>query len=876
MRKSPFGLGGPWVGLSIIVLLGGMEIQAQVKSSCTLRGRDTLTSTGVTVRQCLDLAALDAQTVVIPANVTRIDNDGFSLCETSETQGGLADIVYVMDQSGSMGLGNVWISSSGLDTVWLHGTSNCGGNYTTADRNNFGSITVLNQGGTRQVNKLNPAKDPRLLCNDYWSGDPYSQRAIALRGAIEYQAQRAPNSRAGYVGFSGSLSGATQPRQLNSQTNINAIQNNINIINSGATNYTIGLNQAKTWLNNPTLSPNPTKAVIFVSDGKPTEPDNELLYLTTTITADMPPVYGIFLGVPRPDTLRLSELSTLTGGKFFLIPPDRPDSLKAVVERILNVILRQYQPNRSEVTNTTIIPNETGRAASTDFTRQADGSWLVRLDDSVGLVGQSSNKIGMSTEMRETTSGDLKPKAINFSLNTTGPDANTNTNLPGTQFSVKCVELPPEINVVKVAYIKDTDGDGAGDKVFFVFTRPLTALPAAIDTIYWNRVAPGFNNKIAPKLSFLPGSGNTVVIADLTASPFPKGLTSIPLGEKPIGVLPQGGVLLGQRPAINDSIGPILDSGLTKPFDNSKVSGGGVLNLDTLVIYVSEGMRTNTTWDNLLLWGKPVNGQCSDFANAKPVVPARQPIQNPDQKSFIIMVANGQGGPTPVVGDCIYLNVDGTQTDLVMNIPSPHGIQLRGRRPPREIELFRGYPPVVGFDSANTPGFLLVTNDPRNGNNMDFSRPDDQGRYQIYWVPPVGYVSGQPFNPMIPANPASLPVGQDLTTAGVLPRNISTIQVVSTGKYIAHVSIFDNHGQFMKSFVQAFGYQGELNNGARVATKGLVSYLVWDLKDSKNRKAGQGVYIWKVVFRFENGKQEIQYTRTGLMRNVYPVAAPTP
>ena len=42
--------------------------------------------------------------------------------------------------------------------------------------------------------------------------------------------------------------------------------------------------------------------------------------------------------------------------------------------------------------------------------------------------------------------------------------------------------------------------------------------------------------------------------------------------------------------------------------------------------------------------------------------------------------------------------------------------------------------------------------------------------------------------------------------------------------------------------------------------------LVWDLKDDHGRKAGQGVYIWKVLFTFDSGKQEVQYTRTGVMR----------
>jgi hypothetical protein len=38
------------------------------------------------------------------------------------------------------------------------------------------------------------------------------------------------------------------------------------------------------------------------------------------------------------------------------------------------------------------------------------------------------------------------------------------------------------------------------------------------------------------------------------------------------------------------------------------------------------------------------------------------------------------------------------------------------------------------------------------------------------------------------------------------------------------------------------------------------------MKDKNHQLAGQGVYVWKVRFEFKGGKQEIQYTRTGITR----------
>ncbi|MEO6095894.1 MAG: hypothetical protein ABIW76_09480, partial [Fibrobacteria bacterium] len=609
-----------------------------------------------------------------------------------------------------------------------------------------------------------------------------------------------------------------------------------------------------------------------LSDGLPTSPNNNpdayLDVLSPTypgMPGVMPPVYGIFMGRPSGDTIKLADLSKRTGGQFFLIPPSRPDSLKAVVERILNVILRQYQPSTAVVTNNNVVPPQTGRAGPGNFTRQDNGSWLMTLHQPVGLKAAGDNSIDAATELVDVQSGTLKPKSINFILNTTGPQETTNKNLIGTQFSVSCVDLPPPINTVKVAYIRDTDGDGAGDKVFIVFTRPLDALPPNIPAIYWNNfglIAPG-----PPVLSFLTGSGNTVVIADLTKNQFPVGMTGIPAGGKPIAILPDDqGIFSAQRPPIADSIGPILDSAVVRPFDNSKVMPGGDLNMDTIIVFASEPIRTGNTWNNLLLWSKSVGDKCSDYVHALPVVPSGQPSQDANSRVITLIVPTGTGVPTPLAGDCVYLNTNGVYSDMNKNIPPENGTRLKGKKPPKEIELFRGYPPVVGL-KADNPGFLVVTNDPRKTDTSDYSTKDTQtGLFVTRWIPPYGFVINQAFAPVIPdiRTPST---GIDPNQTSAMPDNIASVQVISTGKYIVDISIYDNNGGFVRKLRQAFGFHGELNNRDRIANRGLVSYLVWDLKDFKGQKAGQGVFIWKAVFRFESGKQDVEYTKTGVVRN---------
>jgi hypothetical protein len=431
------------------------------------------------------------------------------------------------------------------------------------------------------------------------------------------------------------------------------------------------------------------------------------------------------------------------------------------------------------------------------------------------------------------------------------------------------ITLKPALNLVKHAYIKDSNGDGRGDKVYVVFSRPLEAVPATMTPTYWNQVSPEFDNTLQPVLTIHPTMPN-VLVADFSADPFPKGATGIPAGQRPFATLPSDGVFGAQKPAIADSIGPIIDSAKIRPFNNlALVPGATDLNIDTIVIFVSEKLATQSNWNELLRFSKPVNGACTDYANSSPILTFRDPVDNGDG-TFTFLVATGKGA-SPIAGDCVFLNVNGTYTDMLKNPPMIHGEKLLGPKPPREIELFRGYPPVAGLN-AGGPGFVVVNNDPQGVDGSEYSGIHN-GQVRTVWVPPadfpVDYKAGQSvYVASIPALQQANEANKDPGKRSVMPLDISTVQVISTGEYIAYVSIFDNLGNFVKSFQQAFGYRGELNNQERAAKRGLVSYLVWDLKNHKGSKAGQGVYVWKVVFHFKTGKQEIRYTKTGVMRNL--------
>src|SRR6185369_15266358 len=107
----------------------------------------------------------------------------------------------------------------------------------------------------------------------------------------------------------------------------------------------------------------------------------------------MPPVYGIFLGRPSPDTLILDSISKLTGGRFFSVPSTRPDSLKSVMAKILNTLMRQYRPVGAVLANNSVSPISVGTASAGDFTRQGDAQWLFKFDRSVPLLEGQPNQI---------------------------------------------------------------------------------------------------------------------------------------------------------------------------------------------------------------------------------------------------------------------------------------------------------------------------------------------------------------------------------------------------------------------------------------------------------------------------------------------------
>ncbi len=382
---------------------------------------------------CLDLIALNGGGTPIQtaSNATRISNQGMTLCKNAfgtQTTGGVADIVYVYDNSGSMGLGGgAWINPANGDTVFYQSTTGCPAGSGAGGANTNGTITipVWNAAGLATT----PTTMPRLISNTgctSWSGDPYNARGRAFRLGITSQSTLSPLSTAGIMSFNNAVNNSQRPLVLNA-ANTATVLNSIAAVSGGGTLYQPPLDSSKNWLLNTAITgANRTKAVIFLSDGRPTDTTGTGNYLnilqnnyrSPPLPAGlMPPIYGIFLGKDTVGSGRLKKLSDTTGGQFHLIPPNRPDSLSSVVASIVGNIIVASAPRTVTITNTTV--NQTSVSDTLAF--DTAGNLSLTLDSIIALR-QGTNNFRVTV-----TNTDGSVKVYTFSIKADGPAATTST-----------------------------------------------------------------------------------------------------------------------------------------------------------------------------------------------------------------------------------------------------------------------------------------------------------------------------------------------------------------------------------------------------------------------------------------------------------------
>ncbi|MBD3420136.1 MAG: hypothetical protein GF398_08475 [Chitinivibrionales bacterium] len=381
------------IACAVTICLANEIVFSQSSDRCDLVSK---METGQNYRRCVSLKDL-SDTLYVPESVTRISKDGLAICPRIFPQISPADIVYIVDQSGSMGYkgnnGNYSHPTIGYlvqngDTLFCESGCNGSGNM----------VTFPYEEGTKDLPLC-------TSCNDInTSGDPLQQRANAIKVAIQKQAAWSPTSTAGYLDFGNAVSKHIAPVTLGDQSNINSLMNSIILQNLSSTHYRQPLDSAKRWLD-PTSQwhRNEKKVIIFLTDGRPTHLDqaaNQYNELLEPGLYPFPTVFGIFLGTDSTIADSLISLTGQTNGEFFMVPPSQPDSLEGVIEAILAKVLQAPNADIS-ITNKTLSQNSISLNQATHKERGV----TIDLDSVVALDPDQPNQVEF---VMTHSSGDIE------------------------------------------------------------------------------------------------------------------------------------------------------------------------------------------------------------------------------------------------------------------------------------------------------------------------------------------------------------------------------------------------------------------------------------------------------------------------------------
>jgi hypothetical protein len=437
-----------WVGAVGICWIATDSVAAAKR--CDWHAKKAL-SGEVTYRKCLDLDAIEGTTITAPGNVTRIAQDGFSFCANAfkTDVGGEADIVYLLDNSGSMWGGE----NNGL--------------YRTC------------------------------------AGDPFERRDDILVQAVHLQNQLASRTSAGFIPFvaegklqesvtpleigSGSASAVANLKRLEDAFNKSVVDGRNNTstrtdpcedfrdklmkaaasAKTSATSWSQPLKRAIDWRKNQApFSASPRPAIVLISDGAITDWN-----AVKALVPNLPPVYGIHLGYRlNRDSIvdiapyQLDTLTQLTGGKFYRVAPSDTLAMRLVIAEIIKSVVTNPLPTSLKVTNQSLAVPQVSQGAT--LSSNPDNSVGIKLDSILALQsGENQLKV-------EVTLNDASVRNFNFKINVAGAEASRNSD------NYTCYDMPTLALLDGNGKAPELYAGGAGN-----YTVDLTRSPSDLTTV---------------------------------------------------------------------------------------------------------------------------------------------------------------------------------------------------------------------------------------------------------------------------------------------------------------------------------------------------------------------------------------------------------
>lgn len=431
-------------------------------TAAALRCDLTMQHAGQEKASCIDPVQLNGSTVKIPSNVTRIGKDGLALCGQKSSSNLATDIEYIIDNSNSMTSKVFWVDPATVDdpspdTSWY--ISNClakvkGTKVALRKRHFGGKSGYLSMSWDTLLQVPSSSTRPSLVDDKYCleANDPYSMRAAVVQTAMQYQASLDSSAQAGMIQFNTDVQQETKLRALKGAAYLRLLDSTGLYNGDGGTNWNDALSLAFSRLK---ASANSQKAIIMVSDGIPDKDDG---YATVIAQAGFPKVFGIYLST-KDVPVDMVNLTTRTGGKYWVVPPNRPDSMESVIRTIVGSVMQVSTPASTNLTNLTNHQNSKALAIE----QASDSTFHLQLDSVIALKSGKNNLQLVSTWTDEK--GKVNSDTSKFTLDVSGAAAidKDTVAVPGdTLFATACAN-PSTLNILdptkaEVPYLTESMG----------------------------------------------------------------------------------------------------------------------------------------------------------------------------------------------------------------------------------------------------------------------------------------------------------------------------------------------------------------------------------------------------------------------------------
>ncbi len=388
----------------LAITFGFLYATAGVKPRCSL-----------VAKKCLSQAEVSGETFVFPESITEINNTGVGFCVDSKsaTLESRPAILYIMDQSSSMG-------------------------------------------------------------ND---GDPHGVRGESEREAIKRQKELYPETAVGHIDFSREASGwdhtanknyySKKILPLSDKNHFNNLMKNVKNVNSSGTNYVAALTKAQELLKD--VDDNTyTPYVIFITDGLPSNKRAEIFALLN----DFPQMHTFFLGddinagegyeesdVKDAEEMLIS-MAQKTGGAFHHIKTSNPQALSDTLEVVIDYIFENITIPIKSVALELENSEETIEVATTAIYKSENELWTAHFNKALTLE-PGDNDVEFQVEFTNES-----PEKFSFSIEI--EEDNFDARIDSDIWELDCGEGSangPAVDITIINPIVDYSDEKIKDKI---------------------------------------------------------------------------------------------------------------------------------------------------------------------------------------------------------------------------------------------------------------------------------------------------------------------------------------------------------------------------------------------------------------------------